>query len=136
MPQLSFTPIAKEWLTRRIEKEHRKYQSLPENSAKKQIAFIKHWDLMNRKFKAEQREVNADGTLPMALKRVELKSLQVLIMESIVQLNTKVIPEYQARVDRVPERAERYREYLAKTEELVRQLGKLLNDINQSIMGA
>jgi hypothetical protein len=136
MPKIRVTPLTHQWLKSKVDKTFRRFQALPENVARKQEAIIKHWEWIDKKFKAEAKPEPTDGKIVMNLKRVELKSLQNVMLEAIVVLTGKIIPEYESRIEKIPAKAEHYNAYVHKSRQLVQDLNEMLGEIQNAIQGA
>ncbi len=133
MPKVNVSTQAYEWLRRKVAKQAKAYQALPENEARKEERVIKHWSDLNKKINYTQPPLGSNMMLELALKRVELRTLQTMTLETMVTIQSKLIPQYQDRMTRIPEKKEFYQEYLNKAGALYQGLSELLNEINKAV---
>lgn len=118
MPLVHLSEQSVRFLTKRIRRKTRELQSLPDNERRKRANEVKHWEHLDRKFSGREGSNTPDG-INMTLKRVELKSLQVMVLEQITKVQTVLIPAYEDRIDKIPHKAEFYQGYLNKLADLL-----------------
>jgi hypothetical protein len=133
MPKINISTQAYEFLRRRVAKKALQMAALPENELRKNDREVKHWDLIDRKLNNSKPSLTSDMMMMIELKRVELKSLQVMVLDTMVALNSKTIPEYQKRMTEIPNKTEFYKGYVDKAEALYMGLAELLQAINDNM---
>jgi hypothetical protein len=130
MPTVRITDQAVLFLKQRVAKKARQMLALPENEQIKNEREVKHWQNMDKKFSAIE---DVQSINEIMLKRTELKSIQVTILDTMVHLQSTTIPAYRDRITKVPDKKEFYTEYVTKAEALYEGLADLLNTINKVI---
>lgn len=131
MPKVNLSDQAYLFLKRRVSKKTKAMQSLPENELRKNEREVKHWQDIEKKFNAvtDVQPVNE-----LIFKRVELRSLQNTVLETMVTLQSKTLPEYQERMAKIPDKKEFYEEYVTKAEALYDGLVVLSNAIQEALI--
>lgn len=133
MPKVNVSTQAYEYLSRVVSKRATQMLQLPENELRKNEREVKHWQLINKKLNEVQLPLDSNMMLELTFKRVELKSLQVMVLDTMVTLQAKTIPAYQERMEKIPEKKPFYQEYVRKSEALFEGLSELLEGINQGM---
>lgn len=127
MPRVAISTQAFAFLSKRTSKKSRQMESLPENELRKNEREVKHWVDLAKKFAQPP-------VAEMTLKRVELKTIQVMVLDTMVHIQSKAMPEYQERMSKVPDKKAFYQEYVAKLENLYTGLSELLDTIKKAIV--
>lgn len=127
MATIKIDAQAFEWLNRNAGKRAKMLTELPANEQAKIKREVDHWKALSTKIRKKECKMGTDNFLEIILNRQDVRSIQNLIVDSLITLNSKTIPAYKERLRKQPEVID----YLKRCEALYIGLTELLETLKR-----
>ncbi len=132
MASLKVDVQAYSWLDKNVKSKCDSFSTLKKKELDNSKREIELWHGLHAKVSSQQK-LDLQSYITLTLNRNELRAIERMVLEQMVLINGKTIPEYQERMNEYPVQNPLLKPYVEKLEALYMGLSDLMENIQGAL---